>query len=352
MVEYSKQFEFTKFMLEEAIENKDVFGIENALMKLRDISVHDANAQFLMAELHEKGILEKDVRKALKFYVLSAKNGHTEAAYKAGTLYEYAKPVKSKKEAFVFYKMAASHGHPGGCWKVGMAEMKGLLNATVNVRSACKWIQLSAGCASKEHPEGAYEYANMLETGVEHIVYIDMDESLQMYHKAAKLEHPKALMFLAQLYEHGDPSKEIPADLNLSLEYYKKAAKNGNTLACFSLSNFYLTGIESVLSANEVLAFEFMRMAARPFILTEKVLEIEQDPIPNLKVLHSNNKKIPMSAYAVGYFYEVGVGCKINKDKFLAWYSVAYLYGDMRGASKLIEYKMPLPKKSETCKLM
>ena len=342
-------------MLEEAIDDEEPSAIESALSKLRELAAHDPDAQFLMAEFHEKGILESDIRKALKFYVLAAKNGHTEAAYKAGTLHEYANGVKSPKQAFVFYKMAASHGHPGGCWKVGNAEMHGLLGTTRNMRSACKWMQLSASCASAEHPEGAYEYANMLEAGVEHIVYPDIDESLVMYKKAADLGHPKALMTLAQLYENGDPSKRIPENPQLSLLYYKKAAENGNTLACFSMSNFYLTGIESVLSANEGLAFQYMLMAARPFIHSEKTLqEIEEDPTPKLKKLLSNNKKIPMSAYAVGYFYEVGVGCEKNYEKFIAWYSVAYLYGDTRGASKLIEYNVSLPKKKAMvdCKLM
>ncbi len=353
IMEVSKQFEFTRFVLEEAVQNNDYANIEESLNKLRELAIYDSNAQFLMAEFHEKGLLERDVKKALKYYTLSAKNGHTEGAYRSGLLFEHAKTVKSPKEAYVFYKMAASHGHPGGCWKVGNAEMRGELGCSVNLRSACKWMHLSSNCATIEHPEGAYEYANMLEAGVENILYPDLEESLLMYEKAAELEHPKALMYLAQLYETGDPIKKIDQNMKLSISFYKKAAENGNTLACFSLSNFYLTGVEKALSADEQLAFTWMHKAARPFIMTEKHLEsVEVDPTPRLKFLHSNNKKIPMAAYAIGYFYEMGVGCQKDKSKFIAWYKVAYQYGDMRGASKLLEYKVPLPKKKEKCKVM
>eukprot|EP00834_Sanchytrium_tribonematis_P000740 NODE_14_length_51535_cov_1.125049.p18 type:complete len:352 gc:universal NODE_14_length_51535_cov_1.125049:23726-24781(+) len=351
-MEISKQFEFTRLVLEEAIYSENILSIQDALGKLRELAIHDSNAQFLMGELHEKGILESDTRKALKFYELSAKNGHTEAAYRAGLLYEFAKIVKAPKQALVFYRMAAAAGHGGACWKVGYAEMKGILGATINMRSSCKWMQLASSCATEQHPEGAYEYANMLEVGVDNIIYPDWDEALITYKKAADLNHPKALLFLAELYEHGNEQHQIKRDIKLAIEYYKKACKKGNTLACFTLSNYYLTGVESALSANESLAFNYMKMAARPFIVSEKLLNMEEDPTPNLKLLHSNNKKIPMSAYAIGYFYEMGVGCKVDREKFIAWYKVSYLYGDMRGASKLIQFNEPLPKKKELCKLM
>eukprot|EP00835_Amoeboradix_gromovi_P001894 NODE_97_length_21155_cov_0.234850.p4 type:complete len:350 gc:universal NODE_97_length_21155_cov_0.234850:19988-18939(-) len=348
----SKHFQFAKLILEEAIKDNNIGGIESGLQKIRELAVCDKNAQFLMGEMHEKGILEHDIQKAMKFYMLAARNGHNEAAYRAGTLNEFSSK-KNLKRALLYYKMAASNGHPGGCWKVGNAELKGLLGAERNIRSACKWIYLSATCASEAHPEGAYEYANMLETGVENVVYRDYHESLAMYKKAADLGHPKANMFLAQLYEKGEIENGIPPDLKVSLEYYKNAAKNGNNMACFSLSNFYLTGIDSILSADEVMAFNYMKMAARPFILIHKRLaEIEDDPSPGLKILHSNNKKLPMSAYALGYFYEIGVGCEVNREKFIEWYSVAYLNGDIRGMAKLYEHNVPLPKKKENCRVM
>jgi hypothetical protein len=93
------------------------------------------------------------------------------------------------------------------------------------------------------------------------------------------------------------------------MHYYGLAADQGHPHACFALTAWHLIGIPGVMEPSDALAFAWAKRAA--------------------------DEGLPRAAYAVGYFYEVGIG--IEKNLPLAWtyYQKAAAHGEKRAVQRL-----------------
>ena len=73
----------------------------------------DAEAQFDLGLVYEKGGHVRDYAKARKWYQKAAEQGHTQALYNIGFMYERGRGVKQDvTEARKWYQRAARKGHP------------------------------------------------------------------------------------------------------------------------------------------------------------------------------------------------------------------------------------------------
>ena len=71
------------------------------------------NAQFMLGVLHEGGYgVDKDLKKAARWYLKAAEAGVSSAQYNLGIFYQFGHGVrKSDAEAFAWHSRAAGQGH-------------------------------------------------------------------------------------------------------------------------------------------------------------------------------------------------------------------------------------------------
>ena len=145
------QFEFAVFMIDASktmpipVETPgNVMEVEKAKAKREDL-IHEAMAllkrladrghmpaQYFLADCYANGIgthkNRQDFDRAFPLFVLAAKHGHPDAAYRAGTCCENGWGCRRESaKAVQFYKKAAAAGHPGALYRLGIAELNGEL---------------------------------------------------------------------------------------------------------------------------------------------------------------------------------------------------------------------------------
>ncbi|KAJ1502211.1 hypothetical protein HMI54_009263 [Coelomomyces lativittatus] len=257
-------------------------------------------ARCVLAECFELGFhhasLKPNYAKAFPLYFHAAKKQDPEAAYRVGVYYEQGRAVaKSFPRAVQFFQKAAVAGHPGAMFRLGMAELHGELGLPLNPRNGVKWLKHSASSATEEHPLALFELAQLHETGIEHVIFVDRDYAIQLYMEAARLGHVPSMVKLGSYYEHGT---HVSKDMKLSFQYYLVAAESGHGESMFGIATWYLTGNEEAeVEQSDALAFEWMYKAAQ--------LNLDK------------------AVYAIGHFYEAGIG--VPKDLGIAaeWYQKA-----------------------------
>ena len=154
-------------------------------------SMFDSN---LLAEVYAQGIgVTKDTKKALKYYLLSAKNGNADACLEAAKIYDKAQMYP---EAFSsFSSMAAKNNYAS--YKVGEYLVKGL--------------------------------------GTK----VDKAKAVGYLSQAASHNIPNAMILLGDLYYQGDG---VDKDMKKAVELYKAASLTGTPVAYWNIGIIYAKG--------------------------------------------------------------------------------------------------------------
>ena len=126
-----------------------------------DAELGDANAQYLLATIHEEGRgVPQDDDEALRWYFLAAEQGDVSAQLVLGFKYEYGFDLlpHDDAEAMRWYRLAAEQGDPLGQRYLGSmyAEGRGVAK---NSQHAYMWITVAASI------EAQLEYINEDDTG-------------------------------------------------------------------------------------------------------------------------------------------------------------------------------------------
>jgi len=182
----------------EAYENEEY---STALIELEPLALWgNFKAQFYMGAMYDQGNgVEKDERKAMKWFRLSAEQGYHKAQHNIGVLYYKGEGVGvDKKQAFKWISLASEDSEA---------------------------IQ-SFSALGKFYKEG---------WGIEQ----DYKAAFKWYLKAAELGHEFAQIEVGELYEDG---KGTLQDYESAIMWYKRSAEQGNQEAQNLLSNMYKYG--------------------------------------------------------------------------------------------------------------
>ncbi|KAI8638646.1 hypothetical protein BD408DRAFT_422742 [Parasitella parasitica] len=269
-------------------------------------------SQYYLANMYAAGLLSKagkpDFDKSFPLFVQSAKHHHPDAAYRTAKCYEDGLgTTKNKAKAVQYYRKAATLSHPGAMYRLGLAEMKGELALSRNVRDGHKWLKRSAEAATTQYPHALHELALLHEKGVESVIFIDLKYAVSLYHEAAVLGYAPSAHRLGECYEFGKLGCAI--DAALSIQYYSIAAEQHHPESCFALTAWYLVGVPQVLAASDEQAFAWAMLAAQC--------------------------GLPRAEYAVGYFSEMGIGTIKNENTAMEWYRKAADHGEKRASQRL-----------------
>jgi TPR repeat protein len=267
-------------------------------------------AQYYLADGYASGLFSKgkeDYNTAFPLFVLAAKHGHAESGYRTGLCYEFGWGCrKDPAKAVQFLRAAASKRHPGAMTRLGKACLSGDLGEK-RYREGIKWLKLATESADAQYNAAPYQLGCLYETGYGDDIFQDLTYAAELFTQAADLGHPEANFRMGDSYEHGKLG--CPKDPGLSVHFYTGAAERGHAAAMMGLCAWYMVGAPPILEKDEEEAYEWARRSAElGFVKAE---------------------------YAVGYFTEMGIGCRRDILEANVWYVKAADAGDERAKQRL-----------------
>ncbi|THH27074.1 hypothetical protein EUX98_g7112 [Antrodiella citrinella] len=325
------QFEFAMFMIdasktmpipvqtagnvmevEKAIDKREELIREATSLLKRNADRGHMPSQYFLADCYANGIgthkNRQDFDRAYPLFVLAAKHGHPDAAYRAGTCCENGWGCRRESaKAVQFFKKAAAALHPGAMYRLGIAELNGELGLSRSPKEGVKWLKRSAEHATAEFPHALHELALLHDRGVDNVLFVDYEYAAELLAQAAELGYAPSAYRLGECYEYGKMG--CPQDPALSIHYYNIAAQQNHRDACFALTAWYLVGSPGVLPQSDTEAFLWAKKAAEAGLVK--------------------------AMYAVGYFLEVGIGTAPNMQEAVTYYKRASDQGDKRAAQRL-----------------
>ncbi|KAK4168717.1 hypothetical protein QBC43DRAFT_105330 [Cladorrhinum sp. PSN259] len=267
-------------------------------------------AQYYLADGYASGLFSKgkeDYNSAFPLFVLAAKHGHAESGYRTALCYEFGWGCrKDPAKAVQFLRAAAAKRHPGAMTRLGKACLSGDLGEK-RYREGIKWLKLASEAADTIYNAAPYQLGCLYETGYGDDVFLDESYAAELFTQAADLGHPEANFRMGDAYEHGKLS--CPRDPALSVHFYTGAAERGHAAAMMGLCAWYMVGAEPVLEKDEEEAYEWARRSA--------------------------DLGYVKAQYAVGYFTEMGIGCRRDILEANVWYVKAADAGDERAKHRL-----------------
>lgn len=220
-------------------------------------------AQYYLADGYASGLFSKgreDYNSAFPLFVLAAKHGHAESAYRTGLCYEFGWGCrKDPAKAVQFLRTAASKRHPGAMTRLGKACLSGDLGEK-RYREGLKWLKLATESADTMYNAAPFHLGCLYETGYGDDIFKDEGYAAELFTQAADLGHPEASFRMGDAYEHG--KLNCPRDPALSVHFYTGAAERGHAGAMMGLCAWYMVGAEPVLEKDEEEAYEWARRSA------------------------------------------------------------------------------------------
>ena len=236
------QFEFAVFMIdasksfpippstpgnvmevEKAVEKReDLIREATSLLKRLADRGHPAS-QYFLADCYANGIgtvkSKQDFDRAYPLFVLAAKHGHPDAAYRAGTCCENGWGCRRESaKSLQFFRKAGAAQHPGAMYRLGIAELNGELGLSKRPKEGVKWLKRSAEHATAEFPHALHELALLHERGIDNVLFVDFEYSVELLAQAAELGYAPSAYKLGECYEYGKMG--CPQDPALSIHYY------------------------------------------------------------------------------------------------------------------------------------
>lgn len=267
-------------------------------------------AQYYLADGYASGLFTKgkeDYNQAFPLFVIAAKHGHAESAYRSALCYEFGWGCrKDPAKAVQMLRISATKRHPGAMSRLGKACLSGDLGEK-RYREGIKWMKLAAEAADTVYNAAPYQLGCLYETGYGDDIFKDETYAAELFTQAAELGHPEANFRMGEAYEHGKLG--CPRDPALSVHFYTGAAENGHAAAMMGLCAWYMVGAEPILEKDEEEAYEWARRSAELGFVKAQ--------------------------YAVGYFTEMGIGCRRDILEANVWYVKAADEGDDRAKQRI-----------------
>ncbi|ODQ77598.1 hypothetical protein BABINDRAFT_25545, partial [Babjeviella inositovora NRRL Y-12698] len=290
--------------------------LKEAVHYLRRLSDRGySEAQYLLGDAYSSGALGRvDNKEAFVLFQHAAKHGHAESAYRTSYCYEEGLGTgRDARKAVEFLKSAAARIHPAAMYKLGVYSFysrMGLPNNVTTKKAGIQWLLRAVDRANELVAGAPYELAKIHFAGFEDIIIPDKHYALELYAQAAALGHVPSATLLGRFYEIGDV---VPQDANLSIHYYTQAALGGDAEAMLAMCAWYLVGADPYLVVDEMEAFEWAKRAALCGLVKAQ--------------------------FALGHFYEKGIGCQANMVEAEKWYTNAATAGDAKAIARMQELR-------------
>ncbi|KAJ3195106.1 hypothetical protein HK101_001083 [Irineochytrium annulatum] len=246
-------------------------------------------------------------------FLRAARQNHPSASYAVGSCLENGKGCRMDlAAASTFYKAAAEQGHKLGMYRYGRALLNGELGTEKDVALGVEWLKKAADVADRLHPYPLFLLATIYEQGMEGIPP-DYNYALAMLHEGVKYDHGPCLASLAKAHETGRLG--APISKKKAVDLYRRGAVEGDDAECqHALSDLYLKGVDGALPRNNEQALYWAEKSAE--------------------------KGHAGSLFALGYFFEHGIGTIRNLETAAEFYTKAADAGELLAVSRLKQADM------------
>ncbi|KAK5233942.1 hypothetical protein LTR47_005060 [Exophiala xenobiotica] len=296
---------------------KYIFDAHKLVKKM--VAANYPEAMFYLADCHGQGLLglAVDPKEAFHLYQSAAKLNHPQSAYRVAVCCELGSEEgggtrRDPMKAIQWYKRAATLGDTPAMYKIGMILLKGLLGQPKNPREAVSWLKRAAERADKDNPHALHELGLLYESASGNDTIIrDEKYAFQLFQQASELGYKYSQFRMGSAYEYG--LLGCPIDPRQSIAWYTRAAAQAEHQSELALSGWYLTGSEPLLQQSDTEAFLWARKAA--------------------------SSGLAKAEYAMGYFYEVGIGTAVDVEEAKRWYYRAASQNFPKARERLEELK-------------
>ena len=190
-----------------------------------------------------------DKETALEFLWKAADNGHAEAQYWLGVIYE-TDNIRYSDRAFGYYKSAADQGNAEAQYATGRMYESGLgesgLGVQKNMKEAIRWHKKAA---EQNILEAQYRLLYLALDGEYDINFTDMHVSPDRFIYDASHGDSEAQLFLGYIYEN---TARDESDTAWAAHWYNESAAQGNIYAMKRLADIYIKNGNDIEAAIEL----------------------------------------------------------------------------------------------------
>jgi TPR repeat protein len=288
----------------------------------------------------ERDVIKEDAQdregfEKLRQTLTSAEQGDAEAQFELGRMHDKGRGVdQSDAEALKWYRKAAEQGHAKAQFNLGVMYVRGR-GVDQNDTEAVKWYRKAA---DQGDDIAQYNLGVIYATG-QGVDQSDA-ESLKWFRKAADQGDAKAQFRVGIMYSKGIGVRQSDAE---ALKWYRKAADQGDDIAQYNLGVMYM------LRQNETEALKWFKKAA---------VQGNAKAQCNMGTMYANGQGVDQSyaealkwyrkaadqgqsdaLYYLGLMYEDGQGVEQNNAEALKWYRKAADQGHAEAAKAIKRLK-------------
>ena len=266
--------------------------------------------------------LRQDMREAYAGYLRASELGYGRGEYRMGMMNEQNNDIR---KAIEHYNRGMAMKDSAATYRLGMMGLLGQHGQVKDFQYGLGLIQAAADTADDDAPQAAYVYGLLISRELpeinvpEGLLPMNLAMAKKYIEKAAYLGFAKAQLKMGQAYE----LCQLGCDFNpsYSLHYYGLAAKQGLADAALGVSRWFLFGYDGFFQKNEALAYKYGKQAA--------------------------DEKLPTGEFAMGYYYEIGIGVAKDIAEAKRWYQLAADHGNNDAIERLesLGKSKPLTKK-------
>jgi len=269
---------------------------------------------------------------AFPYFKKSAEQGHAEAQFNLGFMYEKGQGVdQDKKQAAYWYRKAAEQGLAEAQCNLGV-----MYDEEEDYKQAVYWYRKAAeqGHAVAQNNLGVmYKYGK----GVKR----DYKQAVYWYRKAAEQGHARAQCNLGVMYEYG---LGVEQDDKQAVYWYRKSAEQGDADAQFNLGVMYDEG-QGVDQDFKQAVYWYRKAAEQGDAFAQEhlgVMYFEGQGVDKdfKQAVYWYRKAAAEQGHAVaqnnlGVMYEKGQGVERDYKQAVYWYRKAARWGDARAQNNL-----------------
>jgi eukaryotic-like serine/threonine-protein kinase len=217
----------------------------------------DAEAENELGFMYATGSngLPRDLTKALDWYRKAAAQGFAKAEVNLGDMYFYGLGGldKSYLDALSWYLKAAAQQNPGAEFRLGSMFEQGLGTD----KDPQKAVEYYRQAADQNYPDAENILGYLYETGDDGLKQ-DYQQAVEWFTKAANQGLKKAEKNLGDMYFRGLGVAAV--DYKQAMQWYEKAADQGDAAAEYMLGYMYEKGLGT--APNDQMALDYYRKAA------------------------------------------------------------------------------------------
>lgn len=199
----------------------------------RSAKLGNPNAQYALGKLWlENGT--GDPEQAVAWIAKAAEGGNADAQYSLAKLYRDGESVERDiGRAVEFFMLSAEQKNEYAAFALGKLYLAGE-DIPCDVDAAIKWLSVSADLGNSF---AQYTLAKLYLTGED--VAKNVPEALKLLHQSAEQENKFAEYQLGRIYLAGE---DVPKDVEAAILWLSRSADRGNQFAQYALGKLYLCG--------------------------------------------------------------------------------------------------------------